>query len=165
MIRGMWWLVLVVIVAAIMATYLTWTAKRVERLHVRASNATSALWSKLDDRAYAARELADTESPRLGGYTRALRVAARCALESLPEERDASENDLTTILRHLPIPVTDGAMVPLVAVSERLAIAKQVHTDVVRDAMSVRRRWFPRVLGFTRHFEEPRYLNIDDPRL
>jgi hypothetical protein len=50
-------------------------------------------------------------------------------------------------------------------VSRRLAGARQVHTDLVRDALSVRRRRVVRLLRMTRRHPEPEYFDIDDPIL
>lgn len=152
-----------VVVVALCATYITWTASRVERLHTRAEDAAAALIGKLDVRAKAALVLADTRADRLGRHAEALRAVAFGALESLPEERQGAENDLTGILRDLPLPADDPAMEDVRRASQRVAIAKQVHTDVVRDALTARSRRLPRLFRLARKLRRPEYFDIDDP--
>ncbi|GAA4893102.1 hypothetical protein LX16_1898 [Stackebrandtia albiflava] len=159
----MWWLVVVVVVVAVLGTYLTWTATRVERLHARAVDADAALSGKLDIRAKTALALADTEAPRLGRHAEALRAAGHASLDSLPEERETAENDLTRVLRELPLPPDDPALEEVRRVNRRVAIARQVHTDVVRDAVATRHRWVVRLFGLTRRLPRPRYFNMDNP--
>src|SRR5688572_9750514 len=91
----MWWVVAVVALVVFVATYLTWTAARVERLHARAQAAVAALDAHLVRRAAAADRLAEAvQLPQV-------RWAARMALEAVDGEREAVENDLTRVLREL----------------------------------------------------------------
>jgi hypothetical protein len=152
----MWWVVAVVTVVVLVSTYLTWTASRVDRLHARAEAAAKGLDAHLLRRAAAAAVLAE-ERGALELY-----AAARIALDAAPEEREAAENDLTRQLRGLPL---DPDAEALVAASRRLALARQVHTDLVRDALSARRRPVVRVLRMTRRHPAPEYFDIDDPVL
>ena len=157
--RGMWWVVGVVLAVVLLGTYLTWTAGRVDRLHARAAAASAALDAQLVRRAAAASALG--EAAQLPGLT----YAARVALDAPPGERETAENDLTRQLRAV-VPDADSPVVAdLVAVSRRVALARQVHTDVVRDALAVRRRIPVRLLGLTRRHPEPAYFDVDDPSL
>ncbi|MBO0867729.1 MAG: hypothetical protein J2P15_04110, partial [Micromonosporaceae bacterium] len=52
-----------------------------------------------------------------------------------------------------------------VAASRRVALARQVHNDLVRDALAVRRRRLVRVLRLARKHPEPSYFDVDDPIL
>lgn len=160
----MWWLAGVVVVVAWLATYLTWTVARVERLHTRADDALAALVGKLNVRAKTALVLADTSQDRLGRHAEALRASAYAALESRPEERETAENDLTRILRQLPLPADDLVFDDVRQANRRVAIARQVHTDVVRDALHARFRRLTRLCGLARNLPRPTYFNIDDPR-
>jgi hypothetical protein len=153
----MGWIVGVVAVVVLVATFVTWTAARVDRLHARAAAAHAALDAQLVRRAAAAIELAD----RLTRME--LRQAARAALEAAPEEREPAENDLTRELRRLP---PEGApMEAMVSTSRRVALTRQVHNDSVRDALAVRGRPLVRVLGLARKHPAPRYFDVDDPML
>jgi hypothetical protein len=153
----MWWIVGVVALVVIVATYVTWMAARVDRLHARAAAAYAALDAHLVRRAAAAMELADNL-----GRAR-LRQVARAALEAAPEERELAENDLTSELRRLP---PDGApMDAMVSTSRRVALTRQVHNDSVRDALAVRGRPLVRLLRMARRHPAPRYFDVDDPML
>ncbi len=56
-------------------------------------------------------------------------------------------------------------MEAVVEASRRLGLARQVHTDQVRDARDVRRHPLVRLLGLARKYPMPRFFDIDDPRL
>ncbi len=157
--RGMWWVVAVVAVVVLVATYLTWTAARVDRLHARAAAAYAALDANLVRRAAAASALAEAvQLPTL-------MYAARIALDARPEDRDVAENDLTRQLRSVVVASGTPAFADLVAVSRRVALARQVHNDVVRDALNVRRRLSVRALRLARKHARPAYFDVDDPAL
>jgi hypothetical protein len=154
-----WWIVAVVALVVVVATYLTWTAARVDRLHARAAAAQAALDAHLVRRAVAAGELAGT----LGRPE--VRRLARAALDARPDEREVAENDLTRALRALPQAPDSAEVAGLVVASRRVALSRQVHNDLVRDALAVRRRRLVRLLGLSRRHAEPRYFDVDDPIL
>ncbi|HET8680900.1 MAG TPA: hypothetical protein VFM54_03345, partial [Micromonosporaceae bacterium] len=116
----MWWVVGVVVAVALLATYCTWTAARVDRLHVRAARAGQVLDAHLLRRAAAAAVLAE-EAGRTDLY-----AAARAALDAGPDEREAAENDLTKRLRQLTLPVAGVTTENVVAASRRVGLARQV---------------------------------------
>ena len=159
----MWWVVGVVAVIVLASTYLTWTATRVERLHRRSAAAYEALDAKLTARALAAAALASAARPTLGRYADALDAAARAALESVDGQREATQNDLTRVLRELPLDPDDPQLAAVQRANRRLAIARQLYSDVVRDARQNRWRPVVRVFGLARRHPEPRYFDIDDP--
>jgi hypothetical protein len=49
--------------------------------------------------------------------------------------------------------------------SRRLALARQVHNDLAREAHAARRRPLVRILLLTRRHDRPRFFDIDDPTL
>lgn len=151
----MWVIVTVVAVIVLIATYLTWTAGRVDRLHARAAAAASALDTHLVRRAAAAAELGGQRGlPEL-------EKLAKAALGTPPAgERELAENDLTRALRGVPDPPDD-----VVDASRRVALARQVHTDLARDARALRRRRLVRLLRLARRHAEPRFFDIDEPTL
>jgi hypothetical protein len=158
---AMWWVVAVVTVVVLLATYATWVAGRVDRCHARAAAAQAALDAHLVRRAAAAVAAADTlADPQL-------RWAGRVALEAAAEEREAAENDLTRALRGRLNGRAEpaAALSEVVAASRRVALARQVHNDLVRDALALRRRPLVRVLRLARHHPRPGYFEIDDPVL
>jgi len=150
----MWWLVGVVAAVVAVATYVTWTAARVDRLHARAAAAQAGLDASLVRRAATAAELAGRlPRPELG-------YAARVALAAEDGEREAAENDLTRQVRALPAAADDP---DLASASRRVALARQVHNDLVRDALALRRKLLVRALRLARRHPVPRYFDIDDP--
>ncbi|MEV8506042.1 hypothetical protein AB0368_14590 [Actinoplanes sp. NPDC051475] len=155
----MWWVLAVLAVVALLAAYLAWTAHRVERVHVRAQSAARALDAHLLRRAAAAAVVAErTDFVEL--Y-----AAARLALDAAAEEREAAENDLTRQLKAAALSGADPATVTLVATSRRVVLARQVHTDLVRDALTARGRPLVRLLRMARRYERPRYFEMVDPTL
>ncbi|MGH3655967.1 MAG: hypothetical protein ACRDUA_04865 [Micromonosporaceae bacterium] len=175
----MWWLVGVVAVVVAVATYLTWIAARVDRLHHRAEAAYAALDARLTRRAAAAVTLAEVD-PSLGDRAVLLRDVARQALRPASDGREITENQLTRVVRELtmqrrvpvPEPAPAGgatadpatqAAAELVNASRRVALARQVHTDLVRETLAARRRPVVRVLGLDRRHRRPAYFDIEDP--
>ncbi|MDM4718414.1 hypothetical protein QTQ03_01960 [Micromonospora sp. WMMA1363] len=156
---GMWWLVGATLVVGLLAAYLIWTAGRVERLQARAELAARALDAHLLRRAAAAAVLAERR------YGVELYAAARTALDAGPDEREAAENDLTHQLRAVQLDAVDPGTDAVIAASRRLALARQVHTDLVRDARSARSRPLVRLFRMGRGSPWPRYFDIDDPTL
>jgi hypothetical protein len=163
--RHMWWVVAVVAAVVVVATYLTWTAARVDRLHGRVTAARAAVDANLVRRAEAAAVLPGTA---------AMHVAARTALRARPDDGEAAENDLTRHLRAslqeaesgaAPDAPSAGALDEIVAISRRLALARQVHNDVVRDALAVRRQRIVRLFRLARRHPRPAYFDVDDPTL
>jgi hypothetical protein len=155
----MWWGLGVIAVAALLSAYLLWTAHRVERVHVRAASAERALDAHLLRRAAAAAVVAELRD------SAELYAAARLALDAGPGEREPAENDLTRALQSLPLSGTDSATRTLIATSRRVVLARQVHTDLVRDALTARRRPLVRVLGMSRRYPSPSYFDIVEPAL
>ncbi|WNM39919.1 hypothetical protein RMN56_00760 [Micromonospora halotolerans] len=156
---GMWWVVGGALALGLVSAYLIWTAGRVERLQARAESAARALDAHLLRRAAAAAVLAEQR------YGVELYSAARIALDAVGEEREAAENDLTRQLRTVELDPADPACEAVIAASRRLALARQVHTDLVRDARAARGRPLVRLLRMGRGREWPRYFDVDDPTL
>ncbi len=161
----MWWVVGVVAVVVVVATYLTWLAGRVDRLHARAAGASSALDAQLLRRALLADKLADRHLRSWGTRADTLRAAARSATEAAPPDREIAENNLTRLLRELPPRPQGPGPDELSALGRRVALARQVHTDLVRDALAVRQQRIVRLLRLARKHPIPRYFDIDDPTL
>jgi hypothetical protein len=154
------WVMGVVAMVVIVGTYVTWLAARLDRLHLRAASARRALDAQLVRRAAAAAVLAEqAETPQDELY-----LAARYALDAPNGDREAAENDLTRRLRELDATraKADPALVEAVeAAGRRLALARQVHTDSVRDALTLREHLLVRWLGLARKHGRPAYFDID----
>ncbi|MEN3614003.1 hypothetical protein [Plantactinospora sp. ZYX-F-223] len=156
---GMWWVVGVAVAVVLVTAYLIWIAARVDRMHLRVRSATRALDAHLLRRAAAAAVLAEER------YALELYAASRIALDAEGDEREAAENDLTRQLRSSPLDPEEPVAAAVIGASRRLALARQVHTDLVRDALSLRRRPVVRLFRMARKHERPRYFDIDDPTL
>jgi hypothetical protein len=154
-----WWIVGSVAVIVLTATYLTWTASRVDRLHARATASAAGLDAALVRRAVAAIDLAPA------AHAAPLRPLARASLEAPPGEREAAENALTKALRDLPYATDAPAMTEVVAASRRVSLARHVHNDLVRDALGMRRRRLVRAMRISRKHPVPAYFDIEDPQL
>jgi hypothetical protein len=165
-----WWVSAATAVVALIVAYLVWLAARVGRLHRRAEAAAAALDATLVRRAAATAVLAEQLAPRAPHASTDLYAAARVALDAELEDREAAENDLTQTLRRLPDilgapPAGSPAWPDVVTASRRVGLARQVHTDVVRDALAVRRRIPVRLFRLARRHREPAYFDVDDPGL
>lgn len=156
---GMWWVLGAVAIITLLSAYLGWTAHRVERVHVRARSAERALDAHLLRRAAAAAVVAESHD------NVELYAAARLALDADPDEREQAENDLTRQLNAVPLAGADPAAKALVATSRRVVLARQVHTDLVRDALIARERPLVRLLRMAKRYPRPQYFDIEDPSL
>jgi len=172
--RPMWWVVAVVALVVALAAYLTWLASRVDRLHDRAVTAGKALDAHLVRRAAAAAVLAEERLlPDLYDAARAALDAGRDGFLADPDhtppvlsaEREVAENTLTRCLRGLALAADDPALVPVATASRRVALARQVYTDLVRDALALRGRPVVRLTGLARRHPQPAYFDVDDPTL
>jgi hypothetical protein len=157
----MWWLAVLVSIVAVAGAYATWTVTRVERLHRRARAAEDALLAKLDDRA-------ETVLKFIGNPGFEEVVALALSVVAVPadtqrqrELRESAENDLTRALRELaenPIWTDD-----LDAANRRVALARQIHSDFVRDAVASRSLPMSVVLRLHHRLPRPEYWDIEDP--
>lgn len=166
----MWWVWGAVGLVLVVVGYLWWLSGRVRRLHRRAEAATAALDAKLVRRSAASAVLAEQLSGASPQVADDLYAVARAALDASEVEREAAENDLTRLLRELPTlapaPLEQVSAWPdVVTASRRVGLARQVHTDLVRDARRVRARVPVRLFRLARRYAEPAYFDIDDPGL
>jgi hypothetical protein len=155
----MWWVPGIVAVLALLSAYVLWTARRVKRVHIRAASARRALEGQLLRRAAAAAVVAELSD------STELYAVARLALDALPADREAAENDLSRQLVTVPLRGGDPAVRTLLDAGRRVVLARQVHTDSVRDALTARRRPVVRLLGLARRFPPPEYFDIVEPSL
>jgi 8-oxo-dGTP pyrophosphatase MutT (NUDIX family) len=136
-------------------------ANRLDRLHARAEGAASALRTALDRRCEVAHAIASVTS---AAQTEALRAAATAACRAEPEEREAAENELTARLAQVD---ADALPVELAAefadAQDSVIVARRVHNDAVRDALSLRGTRLVRWLALTGATRAPRYFEITEP--
>lgn len=155
------------IVAAVVlvATYITWTAGRLDRMHARVDAAWAALDAQLVRRAAAARALL----PLLpaGPEAAALERAASTSLDAGDAGREAVENDLSRALRAaVPLVPAGPESAPVLAELEtaatRVGLARSFHNSAVRDTLALRGRRLPRALRLAGHRALPAYFDVDD---
>ncbi len=161
--------VVTVAVVVMIATYLTWLASRLDRLAVRVTDARAGLTSQLALRVDAAGDLARRcELAELGeAVARARSVhVGRAAGGPLDNDVEAVENALSRALRSPAVAATgDRAPDALHAVdvaAARVALARQLHNDAVRDVRALRGRRIVRVLRLSGRRGLPAYFEIDD---
>ncbi|MBK1788072.1 NUDIX hydrolase [Prauserella cavernicola] len=159
--------VLAVLAALVVAggLFLVATANRLDRLHVRMDAGWAALDAALARRAVVARTVA---ASALAGQERAgvLRATAESAESAPRPERELAENELTRLLAEvdrtgLPAPLADE----LADAEHRVVIARRVHNDAVRDALTLRRRRKVRYFKLAGTARQPEYFEIAEPEL
>lgn len=159
---------LVGVVAAALVVFLgwlSWTAKRLHRLHVRREAAAASLRARLLERSdlvlHTAEGLsADGLSP--ASATR-LRGAARRARTSGGDGWIA-ESDLSQTLRavQLPPPYQDLIAGRLTDVTRRASMARRIHNDLTSRAIELRGRRRVRWFGLAGHAPPPSMIELDD---
>ncbi|WP_322766762.1 hypothetical protein [Frankia sp. Cr1] len=161
--------VLTVAVIVLIATYLTWLASRLDRLAVRVTDARTGLTAQLALRVAAAGELVrQCELAELGEAVARARAAhaALAADGPLDNDAEAVENNLSRALRSAQVAATaDRAPDALHAVdvaAARVALARQLHNDAVRDVRALRSRRIVRILRLSGRRPLPAYFEIDD---
>jgi hypothetical protein len=187
-----WWWVAAVGVVVLLAVYIVWMSGRIDRSHARAAAAQAALDAHLVRRAAAAVEVAEAAGDHQlrwaarvaleatpeereaaeNDLTRALRPLLANAVDGA--RAGASSTAPAAAGEHVagpagprPLEIADGAApaaaADLVRAGRRVALARQVHNDLVRDALALRRRRLVRVLRLARKHPVPAYFDIDDP--
>jgi Uncharacterized conserved protein len=156
--------VVVVVCVVVLATWITWTATRVDRLHTRTDAARASLDAQLVRRAAAVQALVDRAGagldPRVAGR---MRTAARAALDADDTTRETAENDLGRALQELPVGVSDpDLMRDLRDAASRVVLARRFYNDAVRDTRSLRGRRMPRLLRLGGRRPLPAFFEIDD---
>jgi hypothetical protein len=160
-----WAAVVVLIVAC--AGWFSWTASRLDRLHLRCEAARSALRAHLLERSGAALELA---AGGLGDPASALLLldaasTARAA-ESTPADESAwlAESNLTQALHAVELPPRDDDPVveQLCAAATRASMSRRIHNDLVATTMALRERRRVRWFRLAGHAPPPVMIDFDD---
>lgn len=175
----MWLVVTVVTVVAVLASYLTWLAGRLDRLHGRVEATRAALDAQLVRRAAAAGELAAYARGR-GGWagvdSDGLATASAAARVAGTADREVVENDLSRALHGALValpsrvaaatgPDFERLLAELEAASTRVVLARRFYNDAVRDTRALRSRRVSRWLRLAGHAPLPDYFEIDDTAL
>jgi hypothetical protein len=164
----------VLLVLALLAWYLSFSASRLDRLHHRVEGARGALDAQLVRRAEAAVELAACGSldPASGLLVAGAAAEALEAGETDDGRRERTESDLTralqialdpeTVEELLADPVTARLVDRLAAASQRVRLARRFHNDAVTDACRVRRKRIVRWARLAGYAPEPQTFEMDD---
>ncbi|MEN3356515.1 MAG: hypothetical protein V7637_497 [Mycobacteriales bacterium] len=156
-------MVTVVAVVVVFATWITWTATRVDRLHGRVDAARASLDAQLVRRAAALQALVDRSVASLGEARAAqLRAVARASLDADTISREAAENDLSRALHGIPPDLDAALLTDLADAARRVALARRFYNDAVRDTAALRRRRLPRLLRLGGRRPLPTFFEIDD---
>ncbi|MFT3715308.1 MAG: NUDIX hydrolase [Gordonia sp. (in: high G+C Gram-positive bacteria)] len=136
-------------------------ATRLNRLNVRVDLARASLLSALDRRAVVARSIAATcDDPDLAA---SLTAAATAAEDAAPDDREAAENRLTTVLaRTGPDQRPPALTAELADAQARVSIARRFYNDSVRDARTLGGRRMVRWLHLGGHARLPEYFEISE---
>ncbi|THJ76251.1 hypothetical protein [Candidatus Frankia alpina] len=163
--------VLVVVVALVVAiaTYLTWLARRLDRLAARVSDASGGLITQLVARADAAAQLAECCGlDELAASAARARAGYPALLAGAPLNAavELAENALSRSLRSVEVAAAGQRFpIELHAVDSgaaRVALARQFHNDAVRDQRALAGRRVVRVLHLSGRRPPPGYFEIDD---
>ena len=153
--------VVLVVAVVLLASYVTWTAGRLDRQHARVDAAWAALDAQLVRRAAAARALVPLLPPSAAAER--LAAVAHDAVEAGTDGREDVENDLTRALRAvLPDAPAGEARDELAAALTRVGLARSFHNSAVKDARTLRFRWVVRLLRLSGHRAMPAFFEIDD---
>jgi hypothetical protein len=171
-------LLIVLVVLVLLATYVTWTAGRLDRQHVRVEAGRSALDAALVRRAALAEELAElARSVAPGPDLASVVTAARRARDADQEDRERAENDLTRVLRPLVNRLTVAStpepyghevaalLGQLASATSRIGLARNIANGAVEHTLALRRRRLVRWLRLAGRAAAPAYFEIDDTSL
>jgi hypothetical protein len=162
---------LLVAVTLALAAWLSWTARRLDRMHLRTEVSHATLEAQLLGRSGAALELAVTDA--LDPASRLLLLdAAHGARTADPDGLEPAESALSQALRAVLDPPTVralradpevGALLDeLLRRCAKVELARRFHNDVVVAARALRSRRRVRWLRLAGHAPAPRTVDLDD---
>ena len=169
------WVFAVLTALVVVAWYLSYSAARLDRLHVRLSGTLAALDGQLVRRAEASVELAT--SGVLDGATALILADAAADSLAVPHEegeaRETVESHLTEALRLAVTPEivealrAGGSIGPeylerLSSACTRVQLARRFHNDAVTDVRRVRRKWVVRIFHLAGHTPLPGTVEFND---
>jgi hypothetical protein len=166
------WIVPVLVIIVLLGIYLSWTARRIDRLHWRVEASRAVLDAQLLRRSGAALDLAG------GGLldpASAVLIADAASRARTVEEsgREQAESELTEALgAALADPEhtgsmrshsgADAALDELSAACRRVGHARRFHNDTVRATRRLRRKALVRWLGLAGRAPWPETVEFDD---
>jgi hypothetical protein len=158
-----------VLLAILLTSWVTFTLTRLDRLHARVDAARAALDAQLVRRAAALLHLSDIRSSHIpDDLAIDLTRIAHEALAAEQVNRQASENRVgraITRLNGLRADLPVEAVTELSEAATRVLIARRFFNDAVRDTRTLRARRMPRLLHLAGRRELPQFFDIDDTSL
>lgn len=168
------WILVAVLVVGVVVVFLSWTAGRLDRMHIRLATAHASLDRQLIDRSSLVRDLAvsGVVDP---AATLVLVEAADVARTADGDGREAAESELTRLLAAV-LGSTDDAreiweraddghrelLADLVASCERVRYAHRFHNDLAQRTQQLRRRPMVRALRLAGRAPWPQPFVVDD---
>ena len=168
------WILALALVAGMVVVFLSWTAGRLDRMHIRLTTAHASLDRQLIDRASTVRDFAVSGLVDPAA-TLVLVEAADNARTAPPDAREATEGELSRLLRTVldepdaAADVWDRAdeahrdlLTDLVASCERVRYAHRFHNDLVERTQGMRRRPLVRIFRLAGRAPWPQPFVVDD---
>ncbi|UYM04794.1 hypothetical protein [Solicola gregarius] len=168
------WVLIAILVVGLVAVFLSWTAGRLDRMHIRLTTAHASLDRQLIDRSSTVRDFAVSGLVDPAA-TLVLVEAADNARAAPGDEREDSEGELSRLLRTVLGPadaagdVWERADAPhrelladLVASCERVRYAHRFHNDLVERTQAMRRRPVVRLCRLAGRAPWPQPFEFDD---
>ena len=168
------WILAAVLLIGVVAVFLSWTAGRLDRMHIRLTTAHASLDRQLIDRSSIVRDFAVSGlvDP---ATTLVLVEAADNARTATPDNRESAEGELSRLVRTILDPddaaseVWERADEPhrelladLVASCERVRYAHRFHNDLVERTQAMRRRLVVHVFRLAGRAPWPQPFVVDD---
>ncbi len=153
--------VVLVVLLLLAAARLASTANRLDRLHVRTEAAWAALEGALSRRIVATRAAA-AAGAFPGPDADRLRQLTSLADRADRRTRADAENDLSRALAAEPPVIEAQLAAELADAGERVALARRLYNDAVRDTRALRAVWFTRLFRLAGRAALPDYFEIAD---
>jgi len=154
--------------------FLSWTAGRLDRLHIRVATAHASLERQLLSRSAATVRVAGMPGMDPASAVVLVAAAEEARTSTGTPEDPAQESRLSQVLRAVldeaavaelwrqADPVDRGALTELADACERVRMAHRFHDDLVHRTQQMRRRRLVRWLRLAGHAPWPRPYQIDD---
>lgn len=154
------WVLVVAVAVALLVGWLSWTAGRLDRMHLRCDGAAAALAAALAQRRALALEVAG--QPTTDAATAVL-LADAAAREPSGLATWQQESDLSAVLRAVgPVQPDSEAWVDLLAMTHQVSIARRVHNDLASTTRSLRDRRRVRWFRLAGRAPAPEMISFDD---
>ena len=143
-------------VVLVTAVWLSWTAGRLDRMHVRCEGAAAALDAALAERRALVVEVA--AHPSTDAASAVLLLDAATAGRSFQHE-----SDLSAVLRAVrPDAPADALWDAIAEAGQRVRLARRIHNDLVATTLALRSRHRVRWFRLAGHAPPPPMIAFDD---